>query len=92
MTTIAGCVMHADLKCMVRALVFSRRAEVRIGVNATGIGGLDCVVLTVSEARAFRRALSRAIREAEAHVYPKPATPHPPRSSLVEAVPSGAPD
>jgi len=69
-TDIAGCIMHENLKCTVRALVFARRKEVRIGINETGIGALDHVSLTVEEAKVFRTALSRVIREAEAYVAP----------------------
>jgi hypothetical protein len=72
MTDVAGCIMHADKKCVVRALVFARRAEVRIGINETGIGGLDHVSLTVEEAKVFHQALSRAISEANAYRQPAP--------------------
>lgn len=73
MTDIAGCIMRKDKMCSPLAVVFARRAEVRIGVSDGGGVGtvLFNAALTVAEARAFRSALSRAIREAEAHKEPK---------------------
>ena len=67
--------MQHNEVCMPMAVVFARRNVVWLGVKSIGSFSRDMTAapLTLTEARAFRQALSRAIREAEDYVPELPA-------------------